>query len=613
MNSILLPRVLKAGAALAALGLAAFSVAAQSVPALLNYQGRLSNPDGSFLATADYAISIRIYDAPSGGALVWGPQVFDGQVALGHGPVIPVVQGYFNVMLGPQDISGNALAAAFSASNRFVELTISNHAPIAPRQQFLAAPYAFRAGAADSIGGQSAAAVAAATVAVGAATNASISGALVKRDASGSISAANLTVGGAVTLPSPPVLYGGTNLLLYGDGTSFYAGLGAGRTNSASSYNTGVGARALAGGGGGGQGGGNTALGYGSLGANSNGYQNTAVGIYALFNNGSGYDNTAVGSGSMNYNLSGADNTALGSDTLLYITNAYDNTAVGSYAMAYNGAGNENTGMGASVLENLTSGSENTADGVGALNYDTTGNDNTAVGAFTLELSSWGDENTALGANALLNNTVGSFNTACGAMALSQNIGSNNIALGYGAGQGLSEAGNSNNIDIGNPGFFLDAGVMRIGTSGVQKSAYLAGISGVTVSGGAPVYVNSVGQLGVLTSSAKYKEDIHPMSDSSDVLFDLRPVAFRYRPDLDPGGLRQFGLIAEEVDRVDPELVLHDEQSRAYTVRYEAINAMLLNEFLKEHRKVKEQGNEISELKGRLEALEKTVQGGKSK
>ncbi len=181
--------------------------------------------------------------------------------------------------------------------------------------------------------------------------------------------------------------------------------------------------------------------------------------------------------------------------------------------------------------------------------------------------------------------------------------GSANTAVGYQAGYNIATG--SNNICIGNPGDAADTNVIRIGTN--QTQTFIAGISGVTAASGVAVYVNPSGQLGTLTSSARFKRDIRRMDDASEALYALRPVTFHYKPELDPQAIPQFGLVAEEVEEVDPKLVARDDQDRPYTVRYEAVNAMLLNEFLKEHRKVEAQHIEIEELKARLEKLEQSL------
>ena len=224
----------------------------------------------------------------------------------------------------------------------------------------------------------------------------------------------------------------------------------------------------------------------------------------------------------------------------------------------------------------------------------------------TLSTITSGSVNAADGFAALFNNTVGSNNTANGWKALSRNTtGSNNIALGDSAGINLTTG--KNNIDIGNAGVAGEANKIRIGTKGTQKAAFIAGISGATVASGVGVIVGSNGQLGTVVSSERFKDAIKPMDKASEAILALKPVTFRYKKDLDPESIPQFGLVAEEVEKVNPDLVARDEQGKPYTVRYEAVNAMLLNEFLKEHRKVTEQSGEIGELKATVAELKSAL------
>jgi uncharacterized coiled-coil protein SlyX len=230
------------------------------------------------------------------------------------------------------------------------------------------------------------------------------------------------------------------------------------------------------------------------------------------------------------------------------------------------------------------SGTENTAIGAGALFKNTTGNTNTATGLEALFSNITGSNNTADGLLALENNTAGHDNTAEGFEALKGNTtGNNNIALGSNAGGNLT--GGSNDIDIGAPGNAGEANTIRIGKQGTQKAAFIAGISGIAVSG-TQVVVNASGKLGVATSSARFKQAIKPMDKASEAILALKPVTFRYKGEIDPDGIPQFGLIAEEVEKINPDLVGRDDSGKVNTVRYEAVNAMLLNEFLKEHRTV---------------------------
>ena len=278
------------------------------------------------------------------------------------------------------------------------------------------------------------------------------------------------------------------------------------------------------------------------------------------------------------------------------------NTAEGDSALFSLTTGTNNTAIGFHALFNVTIGSKNTATGQSALFSDTIGNDNTATGDNVLFNNTTGNRNTATGESALSNNTTGFGNTAIGAFVmLSNTTGSRNIAVGRGAG-GNNTAGNDN-IDIGNTGGpSLESSTTRIGSDGIQTATFIAGIAGVPVPGTA-VSVSSDGQLGVAPSSERFKDAIKPMDKASEAILALQPVTFRYKHELDPKGIPQFGLVAEQVEKVDPALVARDAQGKAYTVRYEAVNAMLLNEFLKEHRTVEQQGATIAKQQKQIEAL----------
>jgi Chaperone of endosialidase len=241
-----------------------------------------------------------------------------------------------------------------------------------------------------------------------------------------------------------------------------------------------------------------------------------------------------------------------------------------------------NTAEGQNALLNLSSGGFNTAVGFLSLRSDSIGSFNTAIGAGAL-LANIAFENTATGTGALLSDTIGSGNTANGAFALVRNItGFNNTALGAGAGFNVTTANNV--ICIGNPG------------QNVGNSCYIGNIFGVTSSGGTAVFINSDGQLGTSTSSRRFKEEIKAMEQASEALYSLKPVAFRYKKQIDPAGTSQLGLVAEDVDKVNPDLVVRDKEGKPYSVRYDQVNAMLLNEFLKEHRTVLELKKEIAAL-----------------
>ncbi|MBA3544587.1 MAG: tail fiber domain-containing protein [Chthoniobacterales bacterium] len=363
-------------------------------------------------------------------------------------------------------------------------------------------------------------------------------------------------------------------------------------------YNTAVGSQALYRN----TGSGNTAVGTQALFGNTIGFGNTANGSFALNHNTTGSNNTANGFAALELNTTGSNNTAAGYAALDVNTTGSNNTAAGFEALVRNATGSNNTANGSFALQNNTTGSNSAAEGFEALYSSTTGGGNVANGYQALRFNTTGSSNTANGWRALYKNTSASNNTADGYWALNNNttgldntalgysalfnntIGSNNIALGPSAGTNLTTG--SNNIDIGAVGGAGESNTIRIGRSGFQTNAYITGISGVTVAGGVSVIVDPNGHLGTLNSSARYKEAIQPMGKTSEAILALKPVTFRYKEELDAAGVPQFGLVAEEVEKVNPDLVARDDRGKPYTVRYEAVNAMLLNEFLKEHRKV---------------------------
>jgi uncharacterized coiled-coil protein SlyX len=316
--------------------------------------------------------------------------------------------------------------------------------------------------------------------------------------------------------------------------------------------------------------------------------ENTAEGEGALFNLTSGTNNTAIGFNALIMDNVGHDNTATGHKALSNNTSGISNTADGVSALSSNTIGEDNTATGISALERNIGGSFNTATGASALNSNTSGNDNTADGLNALFFNMSGHDNTADGLNALLNNTTGS----------------NNIAVGAQAGSKLTTG--NNNIDIGALGVAGDANKIRIGKQGTQNGTFIAGIFNVAVTG-STVVVNSNGKLGVTSSSVRFKEAIKPMNDASEAILALKPVTFRYKEEIDPDGIPQFGLIAEQVEKVNPDLVARDPDGKVYTVRYEAVNAMLLNEFLKEHRRMEERDRKVQEQEASVSQLKSTV------
>jgi hypothetical protein len=353
-------------------------------------------------------------------------------------------------------------------------------------------------------------------------------------------------------------------------------------------------------------GGSNTAIGADALVTNTGGSSNTAVGVLALGFNTTGNSNTGIGVDALVGNTTGHENTAIGVDTLLSNATGNDNVACGFQALFHNTTGIQNVATGPFALFQNTTGEFNTANGGGALQANIGGNANTATGESALSDNTSGDNNTANGINALFFNTTGASNTAFGENALLNNrTGSNNIALGATAGSNLTNG--SNNIDIGALGMASEANKIRIGRQGTQNGTFIAGIFGVAVTG-SQVVVNSNGKLGVATSSARFKEAIKEMAKTSEPIFALKPVTFRYKKEIDPDATPQFGLVAEDVEKVNPDLVMRDAEGKVYSVRYEAVNAMLLNEFLKEHKTVQEQGATIACQQKQIETLSEGLQ-----
>jgi hypothetical protein len=338
----------------------------------------------------------------------------------------------------------------------------------------------------------------------------------------------------------------------------------------------------------------NTALGNQALYHDTTGQSNTAIGSQALFNNSFSFNNTAVGWQALYYNVGGDVNTAIGAHALFHNSSGLANTATGAEALYSNTTGQNNTADGGLALRQNTVGDSNTAVGNEALRFNVRGDSNTAIGAGALERAN-ATGNTAIGASALFYNTAGTYNTAIGSGALSSTGGSHNIGIGDSAGRNVGTG--SYNIEIGNVGDAVppDTHTIHIGTEGRQTRAFVAGISGVPVTGNA-VVVNGNGQLGVATSSARFKDEIKPMDKASKALLALKPVTFHYKKQFDPNGSVQFGLVAEEVEKVSPDLVSRDAGGKAFTVRYDAVNAMLLNEFLKARRQIDAQQKQIDEL-----------------
>lgn len=357
----------------------------------------------------------------------------------------------------------------------------------------------------------------------------------------------------------------------------------------------------------------NSAFGCHALRYNTTGYYNTAVGFYTLKHN-NGNANTGVGWSALQFNTTGGLNSAFGNVALNQNTTGSNNTATGASALVNNTTGSNNTATGVLALASNTTGYANAATGTYSLYSNTTGTWNTATGFYSLYSNTTGIYNSGHGLNALALNTTGSYNTANGYAALYTNsignsnvadgsfalfqntTGANNTVLGYQAGYNITTG--SNNIAIGNTATSNDNGVIRLGNQGTQKATFIAGINGVTAKGGVPVFVNANGQLGTLRSSRRFKQNIKDMGTVSEKLMQLRPVTFRYKDNAEAGPhALQYGLIAEEVAKVYPDLVQYDKAGKPFTIYYHLLTPMLLNELQKEHRRNVEQRTEIAAMK----------------
>jgi trimeric autotransporter adhesin len=359
----------------------------------------------------------------------------------------------------------------------------------------------------------------------------------------------------------------------------------------------------------------NTAEGSNALFSLTIGINNTAVGANALFHDTTGGYNAAFGSRALENNISGNFNMAVGTQALFNNT-ADANMAVGFRVLYFNTTGHDLTGIGTGALYKNTNGIDNTAIGSGALNSNTTGDDNTAVGrqallrntstSFNVAVgdfalasfngtTAFDGANTALGSIALSAETSGEENTAVGRRALEfLTAGSNNTAVGWRAGDNVATA----------------SGVVCIGSgvvgANVSNTTYIRNINTTTVTGAGTDFVNvdlTTGLLGHNSSSRRYKENIKPMDNASEALYRLKPVTYRFKKEINPTPSLEYGLIAEDVANVDPNLAIRDGKGQIESVRYMAVNAMLLNEFLKEHRKVEELEATVAQQQKGMEVL----------
>ena len=353
----------------------------------------------------------------------------------------------------------------------------------------------------------------------------------------------------------------------------------------------------------------NTGVGAGALVLNT-GDANTAVGAIALLLNTDGINNTAVGAAALENNTIAEENTAVGAFALSSNTEGDFNAACGAFALQVNTTGERNTATGDSAMFSNTTGSRNTASGNAALGRNTTGNDNTAIGQAAMFSNVTGISNVAVGANALRDGAGGSENTAVGISALHDATGGFNTAIGGIAGANVT-TGQFNTIIGDIAGLFVTtaSNTICIGGSGINVSGtcQIGHIRGVqTVNNDAlNVVVDSAGQLGTVSSSGRFKKDVKPMDQASEAVLALKPVTFHYKSD--KTNRPEFGLIAEDVAKVNPNLVVRQD-GQIYTVRYEAVNAMLLNEFLKAHQKLEAQDATIADLKSTVAKQQKGME-----
>jgi hypothetical protein len=343
----------------------------------------------------------------------------------------------------------------------------------------------------------------------------------------------------------------------------------------------------------------NTAVGAAALFYTTTGHSNAVVGSNAMIFNTTGYLNAAVGERALYANTAGDGNAAFGASTLRANTTGSGNAAVGINALRSNTSGYWNAAVGGNALRMNSTGAQNSAFGRSALYANTTGVRNAAFGMYALRSTTTGGENAAVGSHALRQNTTGQQNAALGRLALYSNTsGSRNVAIGVGAGS--SQSTGNDNIYIANPGSPGESGVIKIGTGGTHTTTRIAGIHGAVAMGAVAVLIEPNGTLGTVVSSARFKQDVHDMEDASDVVRKLRPVTFHYTEaavGAEGAQATQYGLIAEEVAEVAPELVATGADGKPYSVKYHVLPALLLNEIQKQERV-------IAALSARLEALE---------
>jgi hypothetical protein len=533
---------------------ASASPASSAVPRIIQFNGTL---DG--IPSGTVSIMFTLYENEQGGTALWS-ETQNVQVD---------AQGHYTALLGSTSPEGLPLNLFTTVqAHWFAVQPLLQGFGEQPRVLLVSAPYALKAGDAETIGGLPPSAFVRTAASLGASGTTAGTGSAVLP---------NTVIGSGTTpaKPLPPVPY-------------YNAGLG---------YKIGGNiVLALPGGGGSG----NTALGIAALGANPTGINNTATGNLALASDTTGNDNTASGAFALEFNTNGNKNTATGESALLNNTTGASNTATGFEALHDNTTGMFNAANGESALLNNTTGSNNTATGGGAL-FNANASDNTASGHRALFSDTSGGSNTASGSSALYFNTTGN----------------GNIAIGYNAATNVS-GGNSNNIHIGSLGSSGDSGAVRIGCNSTalcpggsgteQTSFFAAGVRGVTTgqNNAVPVLIDSNGQLGTVSSSRRFKEDIHDMGGASEGLMRLRPVTFRYKQPFDDGSKPiQYGLIAEEVAEVYPDLVARSTDGQIETVKYQVLDPMLLNEVQRQQAEIQALQKQLNEFRGLQERLDR--------
>ncbi len=575
-----------------------------ATPGIVNYQGRVQVNGQDFTGNGQFKFA---FVNGAGTVTFWGN---DGTSTTGNEPAsavtLTVNKALYSVLLGDTSLTNMTAIPATVFTNTDVRLRIwfndgtNGSQQLFPDQKIAAVGYAMVANSADSITGV----VPIANGGTGSAvqnfvdtlTNQSVGG---NKSFTGAVS-----VSTAFVVEARPNNTQVNNLFV---GSNAGAANTSGMNNAFFGLNAGANSNANS----------NSFFGIGAGAVNTSGAGNSFFGADAGTANTTGQLNSFFGEGAGGFTTTGSRNSFFGLQAGLSNTTANDNSFFGYFA-GQSSTGVNNSFFGSSAGAANTSGTNNSFFGQSAEAANTIAQNNAFFGYGAGASSTTGGVNCFFGSLAGQENTTGVANAFFGTSAGLINTGSNNTFLGFTAGNanttgtsntaiGVSAGTNlttgSNNIDIGHPGVAAESNTIRIGIQGTQTQTFIAGISGATASGGAAVFVNSNGQFGTVTSSKRFKDNIQTMDKASEAVLALRPVTFQYKKELDPRALPQFGLVAEEVNAVNPDLVVRDEKGEIYTVRYEAVNAMLLNEFLKEHRKNEALQKRVETLEQRLDAL----------